>query len=534
MCNVLTDQTVVEMRLFFQNHGSRGMYIRDNPVGAELWMEHLRRLSPDSHDHQVLNLVPDMCDPTHNNRPTATEIVSLILDFEGPMYYGFCCDRDQDPTEAGDHDTTTVIGLSKPISLTTITYEANSSTKSMVEQSTNSPQSELTLRPTATCDPAHDEIVPSEISRSSLQVAHTSGDLWEEKSPGQSSVEGQADEDLHNRPHSSDKQHQARDEAVTEVVHGSGNDLAFKDADLANFDLENEKGTTYTSTMAKSARSTVSSLVLTASPPTSKKISTPNYDDSIKEQESSFGSDIALPVANISEEQLTYREKTTTVSRKQVPLQEVKAVSKEPKTKFTQTQDQTKQHSALSMWFEDNKMLLEQRGQREESPLHLAAEQGRLDVVMSLVEQGAHIEAKNKYQWTALHCAAYRGHLEVVQWLVKQGADIEAKNKDQRTALHCAASTGHLAVVQWLVKQGANLNAFDLAGNTPRAIAKMEKHQEMVEWFATITTKERTAKPIEAREAKPTGEVRAKPTGKRKETPGARERIIEAIFGRKV
>lgn len=107
MCTVLAGKTVLEMRQFFANNGTAGSYLRDNDAAAKLWMNHLKDLSPDSDDHQVLELVPDMCNFNQEERPSATETVSLILDFEGQMYYDFCCDREQGHHESGDADTTT-------------------------------------------------------------------------------------------------------------------------------------------------------------------------------------------------------------------------------------------------------------------------------------------------------------------------------------------------------------------------------------------------------------------------------------------
>ena len=108
MCTVLAGKTVPQMRQFFLSNGTRGSYLRDNQAAMELWIGHLKGLTPDSDDHQVLDLVPDMCTFAQEDRPSATEVVSLILDFEGQMYYDFCCDREQDHHESADADLTTM------------------------------------------------------------------------------------------------------------------------------------------------------------------------------------------------------------------------------------------------------------------------------------------------------------------------------------------------------------------------------------------------------------------------------------------
>jgi ankyrin repeat protein len=80
-----------------------------------------------------------------------------------------------------------------------------------------------------------------------------------------------------------------------------------------------------------------------------------------------------------------------------------------------------------------------------------AAADGRLDVVMTLIEQGANIHA---YDDEALREAAENGHLDVVKYLVEHGADIDAC---EGCALCWAAENGHLNIVKYLVAQGADL-----------------------------------------------------------------------------
>ena len=46
-----------------------------------------------------------------------------------------------------------------------------------------------------------------------------------------------------------------------------------------------------------------------------------------------------------------------------------------------------------------------------------------------LLSKGANIEAKNKYEKTAFHLAAENGKTEVMEFLLSKGANIEAKNK---------------------------------------------------------------------------------------------------------
>jgi ankyrin repeat protein len=54
-----------------------------------------------------------------------------------------------------------------------------------------------------------------------------------------------------------------------------------------------------------------------------------------------------------------------------------------------------------------------------------------------------------------------------VQYLVDQGADVNARDRYGRTALYLAAENGQLSIVQYLVDQGTDVNAIDALGTTP-------------------------------------------------------------------
>ena len=43
------------------------------------------------------------------------------------------------------------------------------------------------------------------------------------------------------------------------------------------------------------------------------------------------------------------------------------------------------------------------------------------------IDRGADIHAKNRYNWTALHMAASNGKKDVVEYLIERGVDIHAK-----------------------------------------------------------------------------------------------------------
>jgi len=62
---------------------------------------------------------------------------------------------------------------------------------------------------------------------------------------------------------------------------------------------------------------------------------------------------------------------------------------------------------------------------------------------------------------TPLHLAAENGHFSVVEYLINQKADIIVKGDFDRTPLHHAAKNGHFSVVEYLVNQKADINTKD-------------------------------------------------------------------------
>jgi hypothetical protein len=108
MGTVLSNRTVAEMRSYFETHGSCGPWVRGNKEAANMWLKELSQSSKCVDDMQPLHLSLDMCHEIPDQRPTAAQVVSEILDFQGEVpYCGHCCDSengtlrpvDTDPTE---------------------------------------------------------------------------------------------------------------------------------------------------------------------------------------------------------------------------------------------------------------------------------------------------------------------------------------------------------------------------------------------------------------------------------------------------
>ncbi|XP_022104646.1 ankyrin repeat and death domain-containing protein 1A-like isoform X2 [Acanthaster planci] len=110
--------------------------------------------------------------------------------------------------------------------------------------------------------------------------------------------------------------------------------------------------------------------------------------------------------------------------------------------------------------FRPESSFLEQRctGQSNKTPLHLAAENGRLEATEYLIQVKCNKLARTSDGSTALHLAAKRGHIEMVNLLLENNLEIDIRNQEGMTPLLYAAEEGHANVVDLLLRQKADCN----------------------------------------------------------------------------
>lgn len=102
-----------------------------------------------------------------------------------------------------------------------------------------------------------------------------------------------------------------------------------------------------------------------------------------------------------------------------------------------------------------------------DTPLVIAAWRGHSDMVGLLIARGAELGARSAFGWNALLAAAKNGHRDVAMVLLRAKADIESVNGVGETPLHVAISFNHPDLVKDLMDRGANVNSRNHAGETP-------------------------------------------------------------------
>jgi hypothetical protein len=93
-----------------------------------------------------------------------------------------------------------------------------------------------------------------------------------------------------------------------------------------------------------------------------------------------------------------------------------------------------------------------------ESPLHWVARNGHIEIARLLLQNGAEVNVKGRWDRTPLHsaarnCNAHNGKVDILQLLVENGADLEAQDNDGWRALHWAVLNGNLPFIQELISR---------------------------------------------------------------------------------
>lgn len=124
-----------------------------------------------------------------------------------------------------------------------------------------------------------------------------------------------------------------------------------------------------------------------------------------------------------------------------------------------------------------------------------AAMRGNKDLVRSLLQRKANVNAPQADGTTALHWAVNRDELDTAELLIRTGANVSAANRVGATPLQLAAQNGNAPMIEKLIKAGADPNApLTVHGDTVLMMAartgKPEAIQVLLDHGAQINAKE--------------------------------------------
>ncbi|KAG8441939.1 hypothetical protein GDO86_010936 [Hymenochirus boettgeri] len=109
------------------------------------------------------------------------------------------------------------------------------------------------------------------------------------------------------------------------------------------------------------------------------------------------------------------------------------------------------------------------------SPLHVAVQNGNLEVVKACISYGAKIDLKQADSATALHFAATQGATEIVKFMVSSYKGdkniVDLPDGNNETPLHKSVLFDHAELAEYLLSMGANIDSVDKESRTPLLLA---------------------------------------------------------------
>ena len=134
------------------------------------------------------------------------------------------------------------------------------------------------------------------------------------------------------------------------------------------------------------------------------------------------------------------------------------------------------------------------------SPIFMAVQVDRPDMLKILIEAGADLTLNNKIGRTLLHSLAARGKIDYIKLLLENGADIDV-GKPGTTPLMTAADLGEDDTMIFLLENGADINILNI--NAPKLSRSMlskpyatETLKILTEYGFDINTKPASAEPL--------------------------------------
>lgn len=131
----------------------------------------------------------------------------------------------------------------------------------------------------------------------------------------------------------------------------------------------------------------------------------------------------------------------------------------------------------------NNRASINRRNQFGDSALLLAALNARFDAAKLLMEKGAEV---NPSGWTPLHYAVFGGNPEILGLLIARGANLDARAPNGQTALMVAVKLGKLDLVTMLIDADADMDLTDQDGVSALQLARKLGHKEIANYLRKV------------------------------------------------
>ncbi|XP_022296737.1 uncharacterized protein LOC111106377 [Crassostrea virginica] len=128
-----------------------------------------------------------------------------------------------------------------------------------------------------------------------------------------------------------------------------------------------------------------------------------------------------------------------------------------------------------------------QTARNDGTALYWACCLGYLELVRSLLEQGADPNVLTAWNGSPLHAACDNNQTDVAQMLLRYGADINQQTKSGDTPCHLAAYRGFSILVQMLAENGASLRMVNNKYRTPLEDAQNQGHTSIVRYLSAVS-----------------------------------------------
>ncbi len=128
---------------------------------------------------------------------------------------------------------------------------------------------------------------------------------------------------------------------------------------------------------------------------------------------------------------------------------------------------------------------VEKKNEDGNTPLHVAAYKGNVDIIEILLKFGANPHERNYRDGKKcpLHYAVIQGNIKAARVLLKSTNELYCRAENSASSLHLAARDGNISMITSLCKNGARIYYQDTYGHTPVYWAAQYGKEEALEFF---------------------------------------------------